>query len=46
MLFGKLLEGSNDADENMLLDMEQDLRGGIEKAKALAANCKMTTETD
>lgn len=43
MLFGKLLE-SNEAEENDLFEMEQELRQGIEKAKNMAATCKMNPD--
>lgn len=46
MLFGKLLEGSQEDEDNDLFDMEQKLRAGVEKAKALASACKMTVEPD
>lgn len=46
MLFGKLLEGSNDADDNVLIDMEQQLRSGIEKAKAMANACKIINQAE
>lgn len=43
MLFGKLLEAGNEMEENDLQEMEQELKIGIDKAKALAAACKMNT---
>ena len=46
MLFGKLLESNNEGEENDLYDMEQDLRQGLEKAKNMAASCKMTADDD
>jgi hypothetical protein len=46
MLFGKLLEGANDMEENDLTEMEQELRTGIERSKALIAACKMGAEED
>lgn len=46
MLFGKLLEGSNDDEDNDLQDLEQELRTGLDKAKAMAGACKITIEPD
>ena len=46
MLFGKLLEGAAEPDENELTEMEIELRQGIEKAKAMAAACKTTSEDE
>lgn len=46
MLFGKLLESVNEAEENDLYEMEQELRKGIDKVKGMASSCKITTEDD
>ena len=46
MLFGKLLEVANEPDENDLQDMELELRQGIDRAKGIAAACKMNTEEE
>ena len=46
MLFRKLLEAGNEVEENDLQEMEQQLKIGIDKAKALAAACKMNTEDE
>jgi hypothetical protein len=44
MLFKNLLEGANDPEDNDLLDLEQELRVGIEKAKSMISACKITNE--
>ena len=46
MLFGKLLENVNEAEENDLFEMEQELRQGIDRAKNMAASCKMGPDED
>ena len=46
MLFGKLLEVGNEVEENDLQEMEQQLRQGIDRVRAMAAACKMNTEED
>lgn len=47
MLFGKLLEGvNNEIEENELTEMEQDLRSGIERSKAMIAACKTGVDDD
>lgn len=46
MLFGKLLENVNEAEENDLFEMEQELRHGIDRAKNMAASCKMSPDED
>ena len=46
MLFGKLLENVNEGEENDLLEMEQELRRGIDKAKNMASSCKVNGEDE
>ena len=46
MLFGKLLEAGNDGEENDLMEMELELRQGIEKVKNMAASCKVNGEEE
>ena len=46
MLFKKVLQGGNDGEENDLLLMEHELRQSIEKAKSMAASCKINTEEE
>ena len=44
MLFGKLLESVNDNEENDLMEMEQELRQGIDRAKLMSSGCKITSD--
>ena len=46
MLFGKLLEGVVDGQENDLTEMELELRQGIQKAKEMAAACKSNADEE
>lgn len=46
MLFGKLLEGAMDGEENDLTEMELELRQGIQKAKEMAAACKSSADEE
>ena len=46
MLFGKLLEGAADGEENDLTEMELELRHGIQKAKEMAAACKSSGDEE
>ena len=46
MLFGKLLENVNDAEENDLYEMEQELRRGIDRVKNMATSCKMSGDDE
>lgn len=45
MLFGKLLEGQ-EGEENDLIEMEAELRHGLEKVKAMAAGCRIAGEDE
>jgi hypothetical protein len=46
MLFGKLLESANEGEENDLIEMEQELRRGIDRAKSMASSCKVTNDEE
>lgn len=46
MLFGKLLDGGNEGDETDLTEMEQELRLSIDKVKAMAATCRISSEDE
>ena len=46
MLFGRLLESVNEAEENDLLEMEQELRRGIDRVKNMASSCKVTSDEE
>lgn len=45
MLFGKLLE-AQDGEENDLTEMEQELRQGLERVKAMATGCRISGEEE